>query len=55
MAATPDAGSVLRDETRREQAPAPLLPPKAQAPGDEKRTTDSRPQNPVHRLSGWWA
>ncbi|MEN9376432.1 MAG: hypothetical protein RL710_1589, partial [Pseudomonadota bacterium] len=27
-AATPDAGSVLRDETRREQAPALLLPPK---------------------------
>ena len=43
-AATPDAGSVLRDETRREQAPAPLLPPKAQAPTDEKRTTDLGPK-----------
>ncbi len=41
FAAPPDAGSLLRDEMRRDQAPAPLMPPKADAAADIKTSADT--------------
>ncbi len=53
-AATPDAGSLLRDEIRRDQPAAPLLPPKPAAITDDKSDSDrgQKIQITGFRLSG---
>ena len=40
-AAPPDAGSLLREELRREQAPAPIMPPKSDSGDRGASATDS--------------
>lgn len=54
LAAQPDAGSLLRDEMRREQAPGPVMPPKVEAASDGKAVTDTGPKMTVNafRLVG---
>lgn len=43
-AAPPDAGSVLRDELRRDQAPAPLMPPKPEKSEAAQAAEDKGPK-----------
>lgn len=52
--APPDAGSLLRDEVRRDQAPAPLMPPKPDSILDGKAATDTGPKTMVtaYRIVG---
>lgn len=54
LAAPPDAGSVLRDELRREQAPGPVMPPKPDDLVPKPVKTDSGPKAQVNafRLTG---
>lgn len=52
-AVTPDAGSLLREEIRRDQAPAPLMPPKPES-ADKKSVPDNGPKTMItaFRITG---
>lgn len=50
QAAPPDAGSLLRDEMRRDQPAAPIMPPKVEAAPSAPQTPDTGPKTQINRF-----